>query len=199
MPRYPNFPTTCDETQRLELTYLRQQGLLRPGFHSTSLQWSCRGKPSGSIGLESHISPGGASYLRLYYTVNDKTKYDYRVELEPVASNLPGSSSSRYYMICPHTGQRATILYLRSGTGIFAHRLAFPAERLYYDSQLEVKRFRGLSQYFAVDREWEKEWRKGRKTCYRGKPTRWYARLLKLEQQTAAAAPALLQMLGGSY
>lgn len=62
-------------------------------------------------------------------------------------------------------------------------------------SQLENKRFRGLSAYFGVDREWEAQWRKGRKTSYRGKPTRWYARLLKLEQQ--AAAPALLAMLNG--
>jgi hypothetical protein len=150
--------------------------------------------------MEAHISPGGASYLRLYYTVNDKTKYDYRVELETVASNLPGSTSTRYYLVCPHSGRRATILYLRTGTGIFAHREAFTAqERLYYDSQLEAKRFRGLAKYFAVDRVWEEQYRKGRKTSYRGKPTRWYAALLKLEQQAEATAPALLQMLGGSY
>jgi hypothetical protein len=130
--------------------------------------------------------------------VNDKTKYDYRVELEAVASNLPGSStSSRYYMICPQTGRRATILYLRSGTGIFAHREAFTQERLYYDSQLEAKRFRGLASYFAVDRIWEEQYRKGRKTTYRGKPTKWYAALLQLEQRSAAAAPKLLRMLNG--
>jgi hypothetical protein len=98
-------------------------------------------------------------------------------------------------MVCPTTGRRATVLYLRSGTGVFAHRLAFPQQRLYYDAQLENKRFRGLSKYFAVDREWEKEWRKGRKTSYRGKPTRWYARLLKLEQQTAASAPSILERM----
>ncbi len=198
MPRYPNYPATCDETQRLELSYLRRQGLLKPGVHSTSLQWSCRGKPTGSIGLVARISPGGASSLQLYYTVNGETKYDYRVELEAVASNLPGSSSSsRYYMICPKTGRRATVLYLRSGTGIFAHRLAFPLYRLYYDSQLENKRFRGMSAYFGVDREWEAQWRKGRKLYYRGKPTRWHERLLKMERQTEAAAPALLRMLNG--
>jgi hypothetical protein len=199
MPRFPNFPTTCDATQRLELSFLRKQGLLRPGIRATSLQWSSRGQPSGSIGLEAHISPNGASYLRLYYTVNDKTKYDYQVQLETVASNLPGADSScRFYMVCPKTGRRATILYLRTGTGIFAHREAFATqERLYYDSQLEVKRFRGLSKYFAADREWEREYRKGRKTTYRGKPTRWYARLLNLEQQGAAAASGLLRMLNG--
>lgn len=194
MPRTPNFPTTCDETQRLELVYLRRTGLLEPGIHHKTLYWSSRGRPTGSIGLVAHILAEG-SFLRLYYTVNDKTKYDYQVPLEAVPSNLPGASSYRYYMICPKTSRRATVLYLRSGTGIFAHRLAFPAERLYYDSQLESKRFRGLSSYFAVDREWEAEYRKGRKTHYRGKPTRWYAKLLRLGQRADAVAPALLRML----
>ena len=101
-------------------------------------------------------------------------------------------------MVCPTTDRRATVLYLRSGTGVFAHRLAFAAqERLYYDSQLENKQFRGMSAYYGVDREWEAQYRKGRKLWYRGKPTRWHERLLKLERQTEATAPALLRMLSG--
>ena len=89
------------------------------------------------------------------------------------------------------------MLYLRSGTGVFAHRSAFPRARLYYDSQLENKRFRGLSKYFALDNEWDKQWRKGRKFTYRGQPTKWHARLLNLEQQNEAAGPTLLRMLNG--
>ena len=196
MPRTPNFPTTCDETQRLELAYLRRIGLLEPGIHHKTLHWNIRGRPIGSIDLVAHILPE-SSYLRLYYTVNDKTKYDYQVQLEAAPSNLPATSGHRYYMVCPKTGRRATVLYLRSGTGIFAHRLAFPAERLYYDSQLESKRFRGLASYFAVDKAWEAEYRKSRKTHYRGKPTRWYAKLLRIEQRADTVAPALLRMLNG--
>ncbi len=79
-----------------------------------------------------------------------------------------------------------------------AHREAFASQqRLYYDSQLEPKRFRGLSSYFAVDREWEQHYRKGRKTSYRGNPTKWYARLLALDKRGAAVAPGLLKMLHG--
>lgn len=195
MPRFPTFPTTTDETQRLELAYLRRSGLLRPGCHTTTLRWSSRGELTGSIGLEAHILPGEANYLRLHYTINGATKYDYRVELEAVPSNLPGSVGQRLYMICPQTRRRATVLYLRSGTDVFAHRLAYGPTRLYYDSQLEPKRFRGLSKYFSVDRAWEKEYRKGRKMHYRGKPTRWYAALLKLEQQADALATNLARLL----
>ena len=122
----------------------------------------------------------------------------YRVQLEQQPSNLPGAvGGHRWYMVCPTTGRRATVLYLRSGTGIFAHREAFAQQRLYFDAQLENKRFRGMSKYYSLDREWEAEWRKGRKLYYRGKPTRWHERLLKLERQTAAAAPALLRVLNG--
>ena len=201
MPRCPNFPTTCDECKTLSLAYLRQSGLLRPGFHSTTLSWRNRGQLTGSISLEVDTRPGNAPYLRVQYTHNDTTAHDYRIWLEQLPSNLPGLASSpgRYRMLCPVSGRPATVLYLHpGGCGRFAHRLAYPGHRLYYDSQLEVKRLRGLAAYFAVDKEWEKEWRNGRKTTYRGKPTRWYARLLKLEQQTAAAAPGLLRMLQGN-
>lgn len=197
MPRYPNFPTTTDETQRLEMAFLLRSGLLQPGCsRSTTLTWSSRGEVTGRIELEAHNHEND-QYLRLRYTVNGATSYDYRVELESVASNLPGNGGQRLYMVCPVSGRRATVLYLRTGTGTFAHRLAYGPTRLYYDSQLEPKRFRGLAKYFAADNEWEKEWRKGRKTHYQGKPTRWYARLLKIEQQGAAAAPKLLRMLNG--
>ncbi len=199
MPRYPNYPTTCEGTQRLELTYLRKIGVLQPGIHYRSLSWTNRGQPSGSISMEAHILPGEGSYLRLYYTVNKERQYNYRVELEQQPTNLRGVAGYRWYMVCPTTGRRATVLYLRSGTGVFAHRLAFPQQRLYYDAQLENKRFRGLSAYYGLDREWEAQWRKGRKLYYMGKPTRWHERLLKMERRTAASVPDLLRMLGGSY
>lgn len=195
MPRFPNFPTTCAETQRLELAYLRKIGLLQPGTHSRTLYWSSRGERTGSIGIEAHIT-GEQPYLRLYYTLNGTKKYDYRVQLEAVVSNLAGVAGHRYYLVCPHSGRRATILYLRTGTGIFAHREAFATqERLYYDSQLEAKRLRGLAKYFAADHEWEREYRKGRKTSYQGKPTRWYARLLAIEERAATVAPAVHALL----
>ena len=197
MARYPNHPTTCEGTQRLELAYLRKIGVLQPGLHCRSLSWSNRGERTGSIDLESHINPEGSSYLRLHYTVNGETKHDYRVHLEQQPTNLRGCAGHRWYMVCPTTNRRATVLYLRSGTGVFAHRLAFPRYRLYYDAQLENKRFRGMSNLYGLDREWEAQYRKGRKLYYRGKPTRWHERLLKMGRQNDAAAPALLRMLNG--
>ena len=67
--------------------------------------------------------------------MNGARQYDYRVGLEQQPTNLRGVAGHRWYMVCPTTDRRATVLYMRSGTGVFAHRLAFAAqERLYYDS-----------------------------------------------------------------
>jgi hypothetical protein len=191
MPRYPNFPDTTEAIRRLELSYLRKIGLLRPGFHSTTLNWTHNGRPSGRIALESAILPA-ETYVRLRYTVNDTDAYDYRIQLEAVPSNL--GTGHRYYFLCPSSGRRATILYMPDGVGRFAHRLAFTS-RLYYESQLEPKLFRGLGVYFEADRAWEKEYRKGRKTHYQGKPTKWYATLLRLEQQADRVGPIVEGMM----
>ena len=78
--------------------------------------------------------------------------------MEAVPSTL--GSGYRYYLICPVSGRRATLLFLREGTGMLAHRLAYGPTRLFYDSQLEPKLFRGLGVYYGADRAWEKEYRK---------------------------------------
>ena len=81
---------------------------------------------------------------------------------------------------------------------MFAHRPAFLQQRLYYDAQPENKRFRGMSAYFVVDREWDAQYRKGRKFYYMGKPICWHARMLKLEQQNEAVGSGLLRILNGN-
>jgi len=187
MPRTPNFPDTTDEVKSISLAYLRESGLLRPGFHSTTLSWSRNGHHTGRIALEVHMLPDSEPCLRLKYTHNDTTPLDYYVTLEALPSNLPGHGHrpGRYRMRCPVSGKPATILYLHGGTGYFAHRLAYPGHRLYYDSQLMPTRLKPLVAPLALDRKLEDaymaRYKKGRKTHYRGKPTRWFTQLQKLE------------------
>jgi hypothetical protein len=191
MPRLPTFPDTCDEKKRLDLAYLGQQGLLRPGYRTLSIRW--RGQVTGSMDITAHILPEGSDHLRLCYADDQGRKHDYEIQLIAVGTNLPGSTSRRYYMVCPITGRRATILYRREETGLFTHRAALPGQKqIYYESQLVPKRFRGLAKYLTVDSVWQEQYRKGRKTTYQGKPTKWFAALLSLESRAAeAAAPAL--------
>jgi hypothetical protein len=187
MPRPATFPDTADECKSISLAYLRESGLLRPGYHNTSLSWSRNGHNTGRITLEVHVLPDSEPYLRLKYTYNGDIELDYYVTLEALPSNLPGHQHrpGRYRMRCPVSGKPATVLYLHGNTGYFAHRLAYPGQRLYYDSQLTPQRLRALIRPLQLDRKVEDAYMnrgKNRKTHYRGKPTRWYAQLLKLEQ-----------------
>jgi hypothetical protein len=189
MPRTPNFPDTTDECRSISLAYLRESGLLRPGFHNTTLTWSRNGNTTGRITLEVHMLPDSEPCLRLKYTYNDTTDLDYYVTLEALPSNLPGHEHrpGRYRMRCPVSDKPATVLYLHGGTGYFAHRLAYRGHRLYYDSQLTPHSIRHFIKPFALDRKVEDAYMnqgKNRKTHYRGKPTRWYARLLALEAKS---------------
>ena len=194
MPRTPNFPDTTDEVKSISLAYLRESGLLRPGYHVTTLSWNRNGKPTGRITLEAHLLPDCEPHLRLKYTFNDTTPLDYCIDLEALPSNLPGHKNrpGRYRMRCPVSGRAATILYLHGGRGYFAHRLAYPSQRLYYDSQLMPAGIKPLTAPLALDRKLEDAYmarhKKGRKTHYRGQPTRWYARLLALEAKADRAA-----------
>ncbi len=43
-----NKQTTIEETKRIDIRYMKKQGLLKPGFGG-SLKWSCGGRPNGDI------------------------------------------------------------------------------------------------------------------------------------------------------
>jgi hypothetical protein len=129
MPHTPNFSDTTDECRSISLAYLRESGLLRPGYHNTTLRWHRNGNTTGRITLEVHMLSDSEPRLRLKYTFNDTTEPDYYVTLEALPSNLPGHAHrpGRYRRRCPISGKPATVLCLHGGTGYFAHRLPTPA------------------------------------------------------------------------
>jgi hypothetical protein len=172
-------PKTCIETKQLKISFLREHGMLQPGHRRMQVTWSAQGSLLGNIVVESIINPEADSYLVLRYTWASGKEYEYIVELVRVASNLPGSTAGRYYMLCPVSGRRASILYLHHGTELFAHRQAYPNKPLYYDSQLELKRDRGLAKHAQVKKEWQRVFfdRKYRKTTYAGQETKWFTTL----------------------
>jgi hypothetical protein len=198
MPKFPSTqpPKTCLETKQLAIAFLNQHGMLEPGHRLMTMSWTVRGQEAGSISVEAIINPGEERYLLLAYTTANGNAHEYRVDLVSVTSNLPGSTASRFYMVCPITGRRASILYLRHGTELFAHRQAYPAKRLYYDSQLELKRYRGLTKNYQIDKVWDREFmRKYRKTTYAGKETKWLTNLeVKTLQARLLTARAILRL-----
>lgn len=173
MPRYADEVRTVADCYRLDLPRLRRLGLLQPG--SSAHRWR-QGALTGIISFEPRPEID-ATYLHLRYTLGDCWRSQW-IELVTVPSNLPGRLGHHYLMCCPTSGRRATVLLLSNGAAEFRHRLAC-GERLYYSSQLHTPGWRWAARLFADDERWANAWRKGRKKWYLGKPTRWYASLLR--------------------
>lgn len=168
------------ETRRIELSKLLKSKMLEKGYTKTfEYNWTCEGSPTGSISIKTFWSKK-EKYVRLCYaTTNgktgDKTKYDYKVELLTVKSNL-GKGEILYFK-CPQTGKRCKILYMAYSSEIFKSRSAY-LNRIYYPSQMYSK-----LQYPAIQsRKLEKEINKIRnqkylRLQYKGEPTRTAKRL----------------------
>src|SRR5690606_5372971 len=102
--------------------------------------WACEGQETGNITIISHWSKG-ERFIRLVYTLTDystkdKIKYDYKINLVSVKSNL--GKGEILYFECPVTKNRCRILYMAYGSHIWKSRKAY-RNRLYYPSQIYSK------------------------------------------------------------
>jgi len=126
----------------LDVRYLQRRGFLRP-CSSSSLKWSRRGEPFGSINLsawETHVT---LSYRTRRHEGEEWTSKEYPVTLEWTRCNYGGE---RAWFRCPATGcgRRVAILY---GGSIFACR---HCHNLAYDSQSETRHGRMLIKTQAI-------------------------------------------------
>lgn len=126
---------TCEAMRRVDLRYLRKQGMLVPGA-SGSLSWSMGGEPIGSIGYRAR-SDG----LQLIYRATDHDgewrSIDETVWFDSTAQHLGGS---RQWFRCPRCKRRCLVLY---GGTWFRCRKCY---RLTYQSQREDSLQRSFSQ-----------------------------------------------------
>ncbi len=201
MGRYSTGATTTDASLRLSIKFLKEHGYLEnDSFRGGTVNYDVGGTPSGSISIS--VSTENDPYVELRYTITDnwsgeKTERDYRVDLERVPSNL--GKGFRYYFNCPTTGRRCTILYQAYGSHFFKSREAYQ-NRLYYPSQLESKRFRGI-RMFEEERILMALYSKRRKHTYKGRKTKithkieWLEK--RFERSSALGWIALEGMLKG--
>lgn len=178
---------TCENSKRIELSYLLKAGYLRKGgITSGQLSWTNgRGDPAGSIGIESYWVKDEI-YIRLVYTLTDrnsgkKTDYDYKVQLTSVPSNL--GKGAVLYFLCPKTGKRCRKLYYAYDSEFWKSREGY-VNRLYYDCQKSSKYDRPNDRYWALERRLEKMHREKYLTySYNGKPTRKALRLERMRER----------------
>jgi len=114
---------------RLDMRALRRAGFIRPNATTSgSWGWTCRGQPSGSIGLSIWIGAQGEGEAVLSFSVNGQPSGQ-RVAIVSTPCRYGGR---RYYFLCPASGRRCEVLCFARGA--FACR---QAQRLSYHSQSE--------------------------------------------------------------
>lgn len=106
---------TTDQVKRIDIRYMRQQGLLKPGTQG-ELSWTCRGAPRGSI----HYACS-AYDLQLTYQYKEGDEWqpqEQRIAFEKTPCHFGGV---RYWFRCPNCSKRVGLMYGRGATFLCRH------------------------------------------------------------------------------
>lgn len=189
MPRYFYWDkkTTVEEATQLSIYKLKEFGLLR-GYAATTLTWTRRSSgKQNSIGI---LVDTEDLYAKVNYTITDrntgeKTDCDYKISLVTTPCNF---GSVRYWFLCPlsvngvYCGRRVAMLYLASGGKYFGCR---HCSNLSYESRNESRlgRFGNIGYFLVADRQIDEYREKVKHRYWRGRPTRKYKRLLRMQNK----------------
>lgn len=101
-----NKQTTTEEVHRVDIRYMKKQGMLKPGY-SGSLSWNRGGEQTGWIRYQVHND-----YLRLIYRIRSHSEewqsIDEKVWFQRTPCHYGGE---RLWFSCPHCQTRVAILY----------------------------------------------------------------------------------------
>lgn len=145
--RYGGRPT-ADASLKLDLAWMFRSGYAREGEHRTgSIQWTCRGRQSGSIVYQANMTDPGAERLELSYTRGSGDDREEVRQTVRLCHTVPHHGGKRWWMLCPFRLNRVAKLYLPPGGDRFASRQAW---RLGYQCQREAARDRPLERLFRL-------------------------------------------------
>ncbi|MBP9750409.1 MAG: hypothetical protein KBC95_01035, partial [Candidatus Peribacteraceae bacterium] len=166
-----------DSSRSLSMQDLKRMRFFEgKGICNQKISWSKNSERTASVTATTTLQGAEGGFLQLGYTSRDRRsgevhEMDYRVSLTSVPCRFGGR---KWYYRCPNKGcqRRCRVLY--------SYREFFICRRctgLWYDSQTyTVDRYRVLNNLFKAERLEQVNNRR----YYRGKPTRWYRRYLKL-------------------
>jgi hypothetical protein len=97
--------TTLEEVKRIDIRYLRRQGMLVAGCRST-MSWSRGDEPTGSIGLRAEDDRLVLNY-RVREHDDDWTSVTQAIWLERTPCHFGGE---RAWLLCPRCGRRVAVL-----------------------------------------------------------------------------------------
>src|SRR5687767_4545662 len=123
--RYGGRPT-ADASLRIDLAWMLRTGRARDGaWTSGSLNWTCGGQPSGSIGYQAILHMPGEQRLELSYTRGSGEDREQVRQTVRLCFTVPHYGGKRWWMICPYRHIRVGKLYLPPGGDRFASRQAW--------------------------------------------------------------------------
>lgn len=174
MPRQATYPMLLDNTLRIKISDFKKLSLLDiPDNikYKQNINWTSSMTKVVTASITVEVING---MFYFDYTHNG-TPQRYLVEniIEP--SNL--GKGFVHYFRCPVSKLKCRILYLYNG--VFVHRSV--CKGAMYEKQKESKKWREIDRIygsaFGLDRMYEQLFAKRRKKYYKGKPTKWFAKL----------------------
>lgn len=144
-------PYTLDDCLVIDFPLLMRRGAIRHGqIGAGEISWSDGREQLGSIGYTYDLSDPRNAELRISALVKlpgePSQKLEQRVPL--TLTSLP-NGGVRWWLSCPHTGRRATKLYMPPGSTMFASRHAWG---LGYQSQREARHMRPFERLHRIQR-----------------------------------------------
>jgi len=124
---------TADASLRIDIAWMLRTGHAKDGCrYAGGLNWTCRGRPSGSISYSAIMDEPGAERLELSYTREVGGEREHVRQTVRLCYTTPKFGGKRWWMVCPYRGIRVGKLYKPNGGDRFASRKAW---RLGYHSQ----------------------------------------------------------------
>lgn len=166
-------------SNRLSISSLNNERLFdQHNFKSGSISWTW-GKNENKIGFsiakDNQGTPAEKIHLGLFYTITrndiEKSDMNYKIEIAKTPCYYGGV---RYWFSCPICSQRVGVLYLVDKWFTCRH-----CGEIVYSSQRQSEKYKGFVSIPDIERAEAKV----KRYYYKGKPTRKYRKVLKLNDQ----------------
>jgi hypothetical protein len=131
-----NKKTTTEEVKRIDVRFMRKQGLLKPNTQG-SLNWTCAGRPSGDIRYSCYQHALHLHY-RYRQSGEDWQPVEQQISIERTPCHYGGD---RPWFRCPNCHRRVAILYSAGRLFLCRHCYQLP-----YESQQVDKISRLIAQ-----------------------------------------------------
>ncbi len=97
---------TLDASSRLDIRYLKKQGMLRSGYYS--LSWNRNGQPSGNVNIR--IVADESMTVTYRWRINSIDEWQSKEQVVSLAHTACAYGGSRPWFVCPYCSRRVAIV-----------------------------------------------------------------------------------------